>query len=237
MKKIITVLVLTILIFACSSKKDGNMIIQGKIKGLKKGTLYLQKMNDTVLVSVDSIAILGDNTFKLTDNIDSPELFFLTFKGSNAKERILFFGEQGVININDNIDKFGLNPEITGSKNQAILDKFNKINKQFTNKRLDFIQKDFEAKKADDKEMMKKLDEDYKKLTRRRVLFATNFALTNSDFEVAPYIGLTELYNASIKLLDTVNNSLSEKVKSSTYGKRYDTYVTNIKKNETIEKK
>ena len=236
MRKIIAIC-LVLFVASCSSKKDGNMIVQGKIKGLKKGTLYLQKMNGSVLVSVDSIAILGDNTYKLSDNIDAPELFYLTFKGSNAKERILFFGEQGVITINDKIEKFGFNPEISGSKNQVILDKFNKINKRFINQRLDFIQKDFEAKKSEDTKMMEKLDEDYKKLTRRRVLFATNFALSNSDFEVAPYIGLTELYNANIRLLDTVNNSLSKKVKKSPYGKRFEAYVTNIKKEIAEEKK
>ena len=135
MKKI-TLICLLLIVAACSSKKDGNMIVQGKIKGLKKGTLYLQKMNDSILVSVDSIAILGDNT----DNIGTPELYFLTFEGSNAKERILFFGEEGVITINDQIKNFGFNPEISGSKNQTVLDKFNKVNKQFLNQRLDFIQ-------------------------------------------------------------------------------------------------
>jgi hypothetical protein len=237
MKKIITILVFAILTAACSSKKDGNMIVQGKIKGLKKGTLYLQKMKDTVLVSVDSVAILGKNTYKLTDNIEAPELFFLTFKGSNVNERILFFGEEGVITINDKIEKFGLNPEISGSKNQVILEKFNKINKGFINKRLDFIQKDFEAKKSEDKAMMKQLDEDYKKLTRRNVLFVANFAISNSEFEVAPYIGLTELYSASTTILDTVHNSLSEKVKQSIYGKRFEAYITNIKKNEIAANK
>ena len=232
MKKIITVLAIAILIFACSSKKEGNMTILGKIKGLKKGSLYLQKMNDTVLISIDSIAILGEKRFKLSGNIDSPELFFLTFKGSNTKKRILFFGEKGIITINDNIDNFGLNPEITGSKNQEILNKFDKINKQFRNQRLDLIQQELEAKKIKDEFMLKKLDEGYKKLFRRKVLFAANFAISNSNFEVSPYIGLTELYNANIKLLDTLNNSLSEKVKKSTYGKRFNTYVTNIKKSE-----
>ena len=61
MKKIITLLVLSVLITACSSKKEGNMIVQGQIKGLKKGTLYLQKMKDTLLVSVDSLDLLGSD--------------------------------------------------------------------------------------------------------------------------------------------------------------------------------
>jgi hypothetical protein len=37
-------------------------------------------------------------------------------------------------------------------------------------------------------------------------------------------------------MLDTVNNSFSEKIKNSVYGKRFNEYVTNIKKNESLAK-
>lgn len=218
--------------YACSSKKEGNMVVQGQIKGLKKGKLYLQKMVDTVLVSVDSIALLGTETFKLTDNVDSPVLYYLTFDGNTTDKRILFFGEKGTITINDRVDEFGFNPEINGSKNQKILDKFNVMSKMFQNQRLEFIKKDFEAKKAKDEKLIDKLEKDYQRLVRRRVLYTTNFALTNADTEVAPYIALTEMYDASLKMLDTVNNSLSPEIKASDYGKRFQEYLDNIKRNE-----
>lgn len=232
MKKIISVLVFSIIMYACSSKKEGNMIVQGQIKGLKKGKLYLQKMVDTVLVSVDSIALLGTETFKLTDNVDSPVLYYLTFDGNTTDKRILFFGEKGKITINDKVDEFGFNPEINGSKNQKILDKFNVMSKMFQNQRLEFIKKDFEAKKAKDEKLIEKLEKDYQRLVRRRVLYTTNFALTNADTEVAPYIALTEMYDASLKMLDTVNNSLSPEIKASDYGKRFQEYLNKIKRNE-----
>lgn len=232
MKKIIAIVALSILVIACNSKKEGNMIVQGTIKGLKKGTLYLQKMQDTVLVSVDSIALLGNDKFTLTDNVDSPVLYYLTFNGNTTNKRILFFAEKGTITINDKVENFGFNPEISGSKNQEILDKYNKIKRQFQNKRLEFIKKDFDAKKANDEVKVIQLEKDYQKLARRRVLYTTNFALTNSDTEVAPYIALTEMYDASLKMLDTVNNSLSDKVKASDYGKRFQEYLDNIKTKE-----
>lgn len=232
MKKIITLLVLSILISACSSKKEGNMLVQGQIKGLKKGTLYLQKMKDTLLVSVDSINLLGRDKFTLTDNVESPEIYFLTFDGNTKDKWILFFGEKGTITINDNLENFGYTPEISGSTNQELLDKYNKVKNQFQNQRLEFVKKDFEAKKADDKELVAQLEKDYLKLTKKRVLYTTNFALTNSDKEVAPYIALTEMYDASIKMLDTVNNSLSDKVKNSVYGIRLNEYLKEIKANE-----
>lgn len=232
MKKTILTFIIATLMIACSSKKQGNMIVKGQIKGLKKGTLYLQKMKDTVLVSVDSVALLGNDTFILTDNVESPVMYYLTFNGNTNDKRLLFFGEKGEITINDNVEEFGFKPEIKGSKNQEVLDNYNKVDKRFTEQRLDFIKQDFEAKQAQDEDLIKKLEVDYKKMVRRRFLFTTNFAIANPDSEAAPYIALTQLFDANIKLLDTINNSLTDKVKNSSYGKRLQKFINDIKTKE-----
>ena len=232
MKKIIVVLVVSILMIACSSKKDGNMIVEGTIKGLKKGTLYLQKMNDTAIFSIDSVNVLGDGNFRLTDNVESPIMYYLTYDGNANDKRILFFGDKGIITINDNMSTFGFSPEITGSPNQLVLDKFLKINNQFKNQRLEFIKKEFDARQSKNTDLIKNLEKDYNRMIRRKYLYTTNFALSNSDSEAAAYIALTELYDANIKLLDTINKKLSIDVKNSIYGKRLDKYISKIKAQE-----
>ena len=232
MKKLIAICAFSILAFACSSKKEGNMIVKGQIKGLKKGTLYLQKMKDTVLVSVDSIKLFGDDKFTLADNVTSPEMYYITFDGNTIDKSLMFFGEKGNITINDNVEEFGFKPEIEGSKNQKVMDKFRDIDSQFKDQRLGFIQKNLEAHQAKDEELLKQLDADYQKMLRRRFLFSTNFAISNADSEAAPYIALSELFNANIQLLDTINNSLTDKVKKSNYGKRLQKFVSNIKSKE-----
>jgi hypothetical protein len=232
MKKIIVVLVVSILMIACSSKKDGNMIVEGTIKGLKKGTLYLQKMNDTAIISMDSVNVLGDGNFRLTDNVESPVMYYLTYDGNANDKRILFFGGKGNITINDNMSTFGFSPEITGSPNQLVLDKFLKINNQFKNQRLEFIKKEFDARQSKNTDLIENLEKDYNKMIRRKYLYTTNFALSNSDSEAAAYIALTELYDANIKLLDTINKKLSMEVKNSIYGKRLDEYIRKIKSKE-----
>ena len=232
MKKIIAVLVVSILMIACSSKKDGNMIVEGTIKGLKKGTLYLQKMNDTAIFSIDSVNVLGDGNFRLTDNVESPVMYYLTYDGNANDKRILFFGGKGTITINDNMSTFGFSPEITGSPNQLVLDKFLKINNQFKNQRLEFIKKEFDARQSKNTDLIENLEEDYNRMIKRKYLYTTNFALSNSDSEAAAYIALTELYDANIKLLDTINKKLSIDVKNSIYGKRLDKYISKIKAQE-----
>jgi len=232
MKKIIVVLIVSILMIACSSKKDGNMIVEGTIKGLKKGTLYLQKMNDTAIISMDSVNVLGDGNFRLTDNVESPVMYYLTYDGNANDKRILFFGGKGNITINDNMSTFGFSPEITGSPNQLVLDKFLKINNQFKNQRLEFIKKEFDARQSKNTDLIENLEKDYNRMIRRKYLYTTNFALSNSDSEAAAYIALTELYDANIKLLDTINKKLSMEVKNSIYGKRLDKYISKIKSKE-----
>ncbi len=206
------------------------MLVQGQIKGLKKGTLYLQKMKDSLLISVDSISLLGNDQFRLTDDVASSVLYYLTFDGNTTDKRILFFGEKGTITINDKVEQFGYHPEIIGSKNQEILDRYNTVMRKFQNKRLEYIKQDFDAKKANDTKLIAQLEKEYNKLIRRKVLFTTNFAISNADSEVAPYLALTEMYDASLKMLDTVNNSLSENIKKSDYGKRFQDYLNKIKK-------
>jgi len=208
------------------------MIVEGTIKGLKKGTLYLQKMNDTAIISMDSVNVLGDGNFRLTDNVESPIMYYLTYDGNANDKKILFFGGKGTITINDNMSTFGFSPEITGSPNQLVLDKFLKINNQFKNQRLEFIKKEFDARQSKNTDLIENLEKDYNKMIRRKYLYTTNFALSNSDSEAAAYIALTELYDANIKLLDTINKKLSMDVKNSIYGKRLDKYISKIKSKE-----
>ena len=41
------------------------MLVSGKVEGLRKGKLYLQKMEDSLIISIDSITINGQDSFQL----------------------------------------------------------------------------------------------------------------------------------------------------------------------------
>ncbi len=232
MKRVVLLGVL-LAFFACSeSKKQGNMVVTGQIKGLKKATLYLQKMKDTVMVSVDSIALLGDDHFTLSDNLDSPQMYRLYFDAKTEKKEILFFGEEGQITIEDDLNRLGVNTKVEGSENQKRFNEYKKMTTKFQNKQLDLVKENFDAQKRNDAKTSDSLRLLSEKTLKRRYLFSANFALRNSDYEVAPYIALTDLVDANIKILDTIHTSLSEKVKKSFYGKKLDKFISDIKKSE-----
>jgi len=230
MKKVLVVCLL-LLIIGCSQEKElGNMVVQGKIKGLKKGTLYLQKMSDMVVVSVDSIRLFGEDTFTLTDNITSSEMYFLSIEGN--QNILSFFGEKGTITVNDQLEKFGIAPLIEGSNNQNIMEKYKKIATKFQGKQLDLLAANIQAQKENDLETSQTLRKQAEKQNLKKYIYTINFALNNADTEAAAYITLTELVNANIKYLDSINNSLSEKVQQSYYGKKLAKFVSTIKETE-----
>jgi hypothetical protein len=228
MKKIFGFLAIVALLISCNKNEHGNMVVKITIDGLKKGTLYLQKVKDTALVSVDSIQLDGKTEIMLSDDVESPEIYFLALD-KIAGERISFFGENGEITVNAKLEKFATSAKITGSVNQDLLAEHKAMAQKFNGKKLDLVVEKFNAYKINDTALASKLERDEVNLIKRKYYYTTNFAVVNASHEVAPYLALTELYDANIRLLDTINNSLSTEVKASKYGKELEKYITEIK--------
>ena len=223
-------LVVVITLISCG-RKEGSMTVEGNIKGLQKGTLYLQKFQDTILVSVDSISLNGDSYFRLVDDLKDPEIYYLKLD-KKGDEKIEFFGEKGTITINSKLSKYVTSAKISGSKSHDLLMEYRDMASQFSGKRLDIIKETFDAQTSQNEEEIEKLDKDLQRLIKNRYRYTTGFALRNNNSEVAPFLALTELYDAHITLLDTVNNSLTKKVKASTYGVALDKFIKEIKDSE-----
>lgn len=219
-------------IFSCGTDND-KLIVKGNIKGLKKGTLYLKKAKDSVLVAIDSTVINGEAQFQLEAPVGVPELYFIYLdKNDNEDERISFFADKGITEINTTLDNFAFGAKIKGSKQQDVLEDYLKMMSKFNNRNLELIKENFEAYKANDTALADKTRKMHEGLEKRKYLYTVNFAINNKDSEVAPYLALTELYNANIKLLDTINNSLTPEIKTSLYGKKLQVFVDKIKVEE-----
>ena len=230
MKKIGLLLLVVMAIIACSKENENTMYVKGSVKGLKKGTFYLQKQIDSLIVSVDSVSVSGSTEFMMTDVVESPEMYYLTL--GNSTKRIAFFGEKDTISISSQLDRFEQKVVIKGSDNQDLLNNFNEIQNKFNNQKLDLIKEEFEARKIKSQDSVDIVAKKLESWNRKRYLYTTNFAVNNGNYEVSPYIALTELVDANIKILDTVNNSLSEEIKVSKYGKQLDKFIKDIKSQE-----
>ena len=231
MKNLLYILAITIACVSC--KKENEMHIEATITGLKKGTVYLQKIVDSSLVDLDSIVIDGQETFSLSTLVDSPELFYIyvdKIDGVEYNDRITFFGEKGDLKLNTHLEKINSEVVITGSKNHRIYTEYQNalkdVNRKLAQANLGFIQAQI---KNDEGEIIA-YDKKVTALTRAKYLRAIQFALSHKRTSVAAYIGAREIEEANVTYLDSIYNGLSKKAKATIYGKELDQLIKERKK-------
>ena len=236
MRKSIIVLLSIVVFASCSEKKSTkNFVLTGDIKGLKKGTLYIQRINDTVLVAIDTIKINGDSHFTSEFDIQSPEMLYLFLDrgvSNSVDNNIPFFAEKGNMDIQTSLDFFTADVKITGSKNQALYDEYKKVVSRFVDQDLDLIEKRINALKNNKIEEVTRIEEEQKGILKRKYLYTTNFAVNHGDYEVAPYVALAEIYDINLKYMDTIQKSMTPKVAKSLYGKKLNDFIAARKRDE-----
>ncbi len=236
MKKVFGILFLLTLCVACEKKESNkNLHITGNVNGLKEGTLYIQRIVDTSLVVIDSIKIDGDSHFQSDFDIKSPEMLYLALNRGTTNSMdntILFFAEPGNIHIETDLDYFYAKAKITGSKNQELYEMYRKINAQFNEQELNLTEAQFKAFKSKNQSSLDSIDKVQSIMLKRKYLFAVNFAVNNRNYEVSPYIALSEISNVNLKFLDTIQKAMTPKVAKSLYGKKLTAFFNERKKAE-----
>lgn len=228
MKKILLAILL-ITIISCA-KDESNFTLLGNIKGLKKGTVYLEREQDSTYVIIDSLVINGDPQFELHCNLDEPEVLFLRLnKKDNDEGIVTFFADKGITEINSTLKNFSFNAKVKGSKQQELLEEYLSIMSKFNNQNLELIKEHFETNKEKDTVKEFNYEERLNNLLKRKYLYTINFAITNKSSEVAPYLAVTQISNANPKYLDTIYNSLDSNLKTSLYGKQLKALIDNSK--------
>lgn len=221
---------------SCSEKKSTkNFVLTGNIKGLKSGTLYIQRIKDTTLVAIDTIKINGNSHFTSEFDLQSPEMLYLFLdRGvtNSLDNNIPFFAEKGNMNLETSLDFFTADVKITGSKNQQLYDEYKKVVSRYVDQDLTLIEKKIKAYQTKKMDEVNKIDEEQKGIQKRKYLYTTNFAVNHGDFEVAPYVALAEIYDINLKYMDTIQKSMTPKVSKSLYGKKLNAFIAIRKKEE-----
>lgn len=224
-----------LLLFSIScANKPNDLIVRGTVKDIKKGTIYLQKIVDTMLVSVDSLSFDGDATFELSCTLKEPEVLYLNLNDNTSKdERIRFFAEQGTVTINTTLKNFGTDAKVTGSNLNKQLDDYYKIANRFNEASMDLMVAQVEAAKTGDSNKINTANKNSESNLKRKYLYAINFALNHKNSEVAPYVALAEIYDANIKYLDTIYNALPKDIANSKYGKELNDFIKKRKEEDS----
>lgn len=240
MKKIIFVALTMITFISCEKKESvngANVHITGNIEGLGQGKLYIQKIQDSTLVILDSIQIKGDSHFESHIKLDSPEMLYLFLdrgQTNSVDDSLPFFAEPGTISIETTLKHFFADAKIKGSKNHDLWVEFNKINSRFKEENLNLIEKRLKNDLKPNPKRADSIEAAYKKILIRKYRYTANYAVTHGEYEIAPYLALSEIADITIPYLDTIQKSMKPKIAQSKYGKMLIQY---IKERKAIEMK
>ena len=121
---------------------------------------------------------------------------------------------------------------VKGKKNKELMIKYQKLESQF---KVRMEQLKTQKKYAYENDNIIRVDSFQKLLDNtlsKSYLYTSNFALTYSKYEIAPYLAYTKISDANILLLDSIARTLSPKVKKSKYGKKFISLVESRKENK-----
>ena len=236
MKKILIAGISLITLIACNKNESGsNLHLTGNIEGFSLGKLYIQKIQDNAFVVLDSIEIKGDSKFEFTIPLEEPEMLYLTLdrgQSNSTDNGLQFFAEKGKMNITSKLKAFYNEAKITGSKNQELFEEFNSFNSKFNDENLAITERRIKNQTTKSIASADSINTAFDRLKIRKYRYTANFASTHGEYEIAPYLAISEIADINIAYLDTIKKHLSPTVAKSKYGKMLDEHIKTRKASE-----
>ncbi len=140
MKKIILLVAVAVVSFACNNLAEGEYIITGNIKGMKTGLIFLEKQSPMGMgyMAIDTVKI-EDGKFEIKGKTGEPEIHFIQIDKVNGKLPLILEGGEIAVEV----DKDSLfKSKLTGTYSNEEFTKFNaesnKIQKKMQKKVMEF---------------------------------------------------------------------------------------------------
>lgn len=240
MKKIILTLSFILTLISCKNVADGEYEVTGTIKGVKTGTVILEKQNELAgmgFTPVDTVKIV-DGKFSIKGKAGEPEMHFIQVEKYQGK--VPFILEEGSISVE--VDKDSIfKSKISGTYNNDEFNTFNqetaKLQKGLQKKMMDFQMKNMakinEARKTKDTAIINSLTKEFKAIQKVVPDYMYNYADKHPKAYISLLITKSKLNNPDNKLEDVEKsfNKLDESLKKTKEGKKL---LDNIK--EAIRK-
>ncbi len=214
MNKIILILLVSILLLSCTSKKN-QFTISGTIAGNDSVMIYLQTRGIDGWEKLDSTKVINGK-FNFIGSMDMPEMRYLTLKENEVS--VPFFLENAEVNVQiypDSVDK----SKILGSPTNEIYKQYMVMN-DLTMKRMEDVYKDWKAAKdiGDTVAMQKNdlLSENLDKEIKDQLI---SFVKSNNKTVVSPYLITRNSWQFDLSELENLLGVLDTNLNASTYYK------------------
>ena len=219
MRRFLLSLSATVFLVSCSSNTK-NTEVTIIVDGLKKGTVYLQKITESGLVNLDSIESNGNEKLNLSLNLDHPELLYAyldKFDGSSFNDRLAFFAEPGEIQISTTLNNFENAAVVSAGVEHEEFKKLQQMLSRFTKKDFELMQL-AQTDRITDEHFVDSIVNQSNSNNIKRYQFIANYALTNPNKYVSAYLITSEGEELNPRWKDSIFNSFSDAIKKSKYG-------------------
>ena len=226
MKKTLLLLAVVLVLVSCKKLADGEYEITGNVKGMKTGTVYLEKQSPMGMGTqpVDTVKII-DGKFVIKGKTKETEISFIQIEKLQGK--IPFILEGGEIEIT--VDKDSLFKSISvgtysNDKFTKFNDESNKIQKRLQKKVTEFQNKNMaiinEAQKNNDTLTMSKLRDEYEFIQKDITDYTFTYPKTHPKSFISVLIIQMMVNNPKYaKEIEPLYNSLDESLKKTKPGK------------------
>ena len=210
------IIIFLIILTSCSSEKE-NLIIEGKISGVKNSKIYLSSVEEGKII--DSVNII-DGKFKLQIYIDATKEMSMILGDKNSENKFDFISEPAHILFTSSKDKFVYNGKIENSNLYPDYKKLNNQINQFDEKDIEMLAEQIEISINGDQNKYDYINEQRLKLNQKKILFIVNYAMSNASNPLSAFISYKYQENINKKYLEKIYENLSDEVKDSYYGNK-----------------
>jgi hypothetical protein len=238
MKKVILLVAVAVVLFACNNLAEGEYIITGNIKGMKTGLIFLEKQSPMGMgyQAIDTVKI-EDGKFEIKGKTGEPEIHFIQIDKVNGKLPLILEGGEIAIEV----DKDSLfKSKLTGTYSNEEFTKFNeesnKIQKKMQKKVMEFQTRNKtiieEAQKTNDTAAISKLRAEYDVIQKDINDFTFGYPKTHPKSFISILITQMMMNNPKFtpKEIEDIYNSLDPVLKKTKPGKSVKENIDALKK-------
>ena len=208
------IIIFLIILTSCSTEKE-NLIIEGKINGVKNSKIYLSSVEEGKII--DSVNII-DGKFTLKTYMDATKEMSMILGDKNSENKFDFITEPAHILFTSSKDKFEFNGRIQNSNLYSDYKKLNNQINQFYEKDIEMLAEQIEISIKGNQNKYDSVNEQRLKLNQKKILFIVNYAMSNASNPLSAYISYKYRENINKIYLEKIYENLSDEVKDSFYG-------------------